>query len=134
MLQSPYLCNVFPTRRQASGVATKGHGGQKCRCGSVHTTCSGKVQCDAIHTFFYIIHIKPKQEGNIQHYRIMANYRFVFSTGDACNYIGANDSEAIEAAKGYINIMKKIDFRVGYVRVYKLIGKNRYAEIGKHEV
>ena len=64
----------------------------------------------------------------------MANYRFVFSTGDACNYIGANNSEALEAAKGYINIMKKIDFRVGYVRVYKYIGKHHYAEIGKHEI
>ena len=64
----------------------------------------------------------------------MANYRFVFSTSDACNYIGANDSEALKAAKGYINIMKKIDFHVGYVRVYKYIGNHRYAMIGKHEI
>lgn len=64
----------------------------------------------------------------------MANYRFVFSTGDACNYIGASDSEALEAAKGYINVMKKIDFHVGYVRVYKYIDSNRFSMIGKHEL
>lgn len=64
----------------------------------------------------------------------MANYRFVFSTGNVCNYIGADDSDALEAAKGYINTMKKIDFRVGYVRVYKYIGSHRYTMIGKHEI
>lgn len=64
----------------------------------------------------------------------MANYRFVFSTGEACNYIGANDTEALEAAKGYINVMNKLDFRVGYVSVYKYIGKHRYSMIGKHEI
>lgn len=64
----------------------------------------------------------------------MTNYRFVFSTGDACNFIAANDSEALEAAKGYVNFMKKIDFHVGYVRVYKYIGSHRYSMIGEHEI
>lgn len=64
----------------------------------------------------------------------MAKYKFVFSTGDICNYIGANNSEALKAAKGYIDIMKKIDFRVGYVRVYKYIDSNRYSMIGKHDL
>ena len=64
----------------------------------------------------------------------MAKYSFVFSTGDACNYIGENDSKALEAAKGYIDIMKKINFHVGYVRVYKYIGKHRYSMIGKHDI
>lgn len=64
----------------------------------------------------------------------MTNYKFVFSTGNICNFTGANDSEALEAAKGYINVMKKIDFHVTYVRVYKYIGKHRYSEIGKHEI
>ena len=59
MIQKPYLCNVFPTRRCTSGVVTKGYGGQKCRCGGVHTLCGGKVKCDALHKFFLIIHIKP---------------------------------------------------------------------------
>lgn len=134
MIQKPYLCNVFPTRRCTSGVVTKGYGGQKCRCGGVHTLYGGKGKCDALHTFFLNIHIKPKQGGNTLHHRIMANYRFVFSTGDACNYTGANDSEALEAAKGYINVMKKIDFHVGYVRVYKYVGCHRYTMIGKHEI
>lgn len=57
MLQMPYLCNVFPTRRQAGGAATKGQGGQKCRCGGVHTLYGGKDKCDALHSFLENIHI-----------------------------------------------------------------------------
>lgn len=134
MLQKPYLCNVFPTRRQASGVATKGHGRQKCRCGSVHTTCSGKIQCDAIHTFFYIIHIKPRG-GAIRHnLSIMEKYKFIYSSGDVCNYTCAKDSEALEAAKEYIITMKKLNPHISYVMVAKVIGKGRYSMVGKHEI
>lgn len=64
----------------------------------------------------------------------MANYRFVFSTGQACNYIADEDTKAFDAAKEYVKIMKAIDFHVGYVRVYKYIGKHRYSLIGNHEV
>lgn len=64
----------------------------------------------------------------------MANYKFVLSTGYICNYIGAKDSEALEAAKDYINIMKKIELHMGYVRVFKYIGSHRYVMIGKHEI
>lgn len=133
MLQSPYLCNVFPTRRCTSGVVTKGHGGQKCRCGGVHTTYGGKVWCDALHKFFLNIHIKPRG-GAIRHsLSIMAKYKFIYSSGAVCNYTCAKDSEALEAAKGYINTMRKLNPRISYVMVAKIIGKGRYSMIGRHE-
>lgn len=133
MLQKPYLCNVFPTRRQAGGAATKGHGGQKCRCGGVHTLYGGKDKCDALHTFFLNIHIKPQARGQYLAPTIMANYRFLFVPGHTSDYTCAKDSKAMKAAKEYLNVMKTLHPNIKYVSVWKHIGSNRYNLIGKHE-
>lgn len=133
MLQSPYLCNVFPTRRQAGGAATKGHGGQKCRCGGVHTLYGGKDKCDALHNLFLIIHIKPSG-GAIRHnIRIMAKYIFLFVPGFRDDYTSAEDTEALKVAKEYFEVMKKIHPHLRYVSVWKCIGQYHYSFVGKYE-
>lgn len=133
MIQKPYLCNVFPTRRCTSGVVTKGYGRQKCRCGGVHTLYGGKDKCDALHKFFLNIHIKPRG-GAIRHIlSIMANYRFLYVPGHTSNYTCAEDLQAMEAAKKYLAVMKKIYPNIKYVSVWKHVGYNLYTLIGKHE-
>lgn len=64
---------------------------------------------------------------------IMANYRFLYVPGHTSNYTCATDSQAMKAAKKYLDVMKKIHPNIKYVSVWKYIGYNRYSLIGKHE-
>ena len=63
----------------------------------------------------------------------MANFRFLFVPGKLSFYTCAKDSEAMEAAKKYLDVIKKIHPNIKYVSVWKHIGYNRYALIGKYK-
>lgn len=62
----------------------------------------------------------------------MEKYRFVFVPGQTSDYTCAKDSEAIKAAKEYLDVMRKLHLDIRYVNVWKHIGYNRYDLIGEH--
>lgn len=63
----------------------------------------------------------------------MENYRFLFVPGHTSDYTCEKDTEALEAAKKYLDVMKKLHPNIKYVSVWRHIGYNRYTLIGKHE-
>lgn len=83
--------------------------------------------------FFLIIHIKPQARGQYLASHIMTNYRFLFISGQTRDYTFATDSEAMEAAKKYLDIRKKLHPNIRYVSVWKHVGQYHYTLVGEHE-
>lgn len=64
--------------------------------------------------------------------RIMAKYRFLFVPGYRDDYTSAKDTDALEVAKEYFAVMKKVHPHIRYVSVWKYIGQCHYSLVGKY--
>lgn len=95
---------------------------------------SGRFNVTLSTFLFILIHINPQAGGQYLAVCEMQKYKFLFSNCATQNYCSKSKKEAIEAAKGSLQVMHALDSGVRYVVLAEVVGRGRYSIIASYGI